>query len=195
MKLRPPLIRFIKNSTVILTVLLVLFSCDNKSEIQKDFNCGSNTFKNLEKVEDVKNIFSIEIPKTWKTNLFYDDIQSSIYTADTTKQLTETLLLDITAIQQNIKFDEAFKLHQEQENLSKKLIRIKSKETKILNKPSYYSVSKGKKGNYDYQVCHFFIKTNEQNFILAKAEVYGDSLVNHRLCTAFTFIEKIKLLN
>ena len=145
--------------------------------------------------KDVKNLFSMEIPKTWKTNLYYDTSQSSIYTADTTKQLTETLLLDITNISKKINFSTSFKLKQEQENLSKSLIQIKSKETTIFNKPSYYTISKGQKNGFKYQICHLFIKTNAQNFILAKAEIYGDSLVNERLCNAFTLIEKIKILN
>ncbi|WP_299063607.1 hypothetical protein [uncultured Polaribacter sp.] len=174
---------------------LLFLSCKQKSEISKDFNCETKSFQNLETVTDVQNIFSVDIPKSWKTNLYFDDKQSSIYTADTTKQLTKTLLLDITAIKQNIKFDDTFKLQQEQDNLSKSLIKIKSEETTLLNKPSYYTISKGKKGKFTYQICHIFIKINEQNFILAKAEMYGDSLVNTRLCNAFGYIEKIKLLN
>ena len=170
---------------------LLLCSCSQQSEVSKKFNCKPTNFTNLEKIEDVKNLFSLEIPKKWKTNLYYDDLQSSIYTADTTKQLTESLLLDITFINKSINFDASFKLKQEQENLSKSLIKTTSEETVLLDKPSYYTISKGKKGKFDYQVCHFFIKINEQNFILAKAEVYGDSLVNKRLCNAFALIEKI----
>ena len=180
---------------IILIVASLLFiSCSHQpSEISKEFKCKSLANKNLEEVVDVKNLFSIQVPRTWKTNLFYDNIQSSIYTADTTKQLTETLLLDITIINKNIKFDNAFKLRNEQINLTKNLVKVKSKETSIINKTAYFSISKGKKGIYNYQVCDFFIKVNEQNFILAKAEVYGDSLVNKRFCKAFNFIEKIKI--
>jgi len=184
--------RFMKNILFIITTSLLFFSCSNQTKISKYFNCETTNFKNLEEVKDVKNLFSIEIPKTWKTNLYYDDLQSSIYTADTTKQLTESLLLDVTFINKSINFDTTFKLERAKEDLSKNLIKIKSEETIFLEKPSYYTVSKGKKGKFDYQVCHVFIKVNEQNFILAKAEVYGDSLVNKRLCNAFELIKKIK---
>jgi hypothetical protein len=184
-----------KKFILLITASLLFFSCTQQSEISSDFNCKTSNFKNLEAVKDVKNLFSIQIPKTWKTNLFYDNLQSSIFTADTTKQLTETLLLDITIINKSLKFDTDFKLKQEKANLAKKLIIIKSKEISIINKPTYYTISKGKKGVFDYQVGHFFIKVNEQNFILAKAEVYGDSLVNERFCKAFSFIENIKLNN
>ncbi|QNM86414.1 hypothetical protein H9W90_04625 [Polaribacter pectinis] len=173
--------------------ILLLFSCQKQSEISKSFNCESTSFKNLEETKDVKKLFTLQLPKSWKTNLYYDETQSSIYTADTTKQLTETLLLDVTFIRNSINFDEAFKLKQEQESLGKQLIQTEGKEVILLDKPSYYTLSKGKKGVYKYEVCQAFIKLNEQNFILAKAEIYGDSLVNKRMCEAISLIENIKI--
>ncbi len=182
------------NKYVSILILLLFLSCSYQNEIHKDFNCKITRYKNLEKLQDLKNKFSVELPKSWKTNFFFDTLQSSIYTADTTKQLTETFLLDITIINQSIKFDRIFKLKQQQESIAKNLTNIASGETILINKPAYYSFSKGIKGSYSYQVCHYFINTNAQNFIHVKAEVYGDSLVNNRLCEAFTLLEKIKLI-
>lgn len=179
----------------LLIASLLFLSCQNKSAISKEFNCETKSFKNLEKVDDVKNLFSVKIPKHWKTNLYQDEVQSSIFTADTTKQLTETVLLDITFIQNKINFNEAFLLQQEKENLSKGFIKIKSEEFLFLEKPSIYLVYKGKKGKFNYQICNTFIKVNKSNFILAKTEVYGDSLVNQRFCEAFSLIENIKIKN
>lgn len=176
-----------------LSTILMLFSCNNQSEISKEFVCETLEIKDLEKVEDVKNLFSINLPKNWKINLYQDEIQSSIFAADTTKQLTETVLLDVTFIQKNINFDDTFILKQEQENLSKGFIKIKSKEINFLEKPAIFMVYKGKKGKYSYQICNIFIKANEQNFVLAKTEVYGDSIVNKRFCNAFSLLENIKL--
>lgn len=176
-----------------LVASLLFFSCSKQSEISKDFNCETSPYKKLETVDDVKNLFSIDLPKNWKINLYQDEVQSSIFTADTIKQLTETVLLDVTFIKNNINFDEAFMLQQEQENLNKGLIKIKSKEITLLEKPSMYSIYKGKKGAFMYQTCTTFIKINEQNFILAKTEIYGDSLVNERFCNSFSLIESIKI--
>lgn len=177
---------------VVFLASLLFLSCNKQSEISTNFGCETTTINNLEEIKDVKDLFSVQIPKTWKTNLFYDDIQSSIYTADTTKQLTETLLLDITFINKSINFDENFKLKLEQESLAKKLIQTTSKKTNFLDKPTFYTISKGMKEGFQYQICQIFIKMNEQNFLLAKAEVYGDSLVNKRICDAILLIEKIK---
>ena len=173
--------------------IFLLLSCANRNQIIKDFNCKKTAHNNLEIVTDVKDLFSIELPKNWKTNLYKNEVQSSIFTADTTKQLTGTVLLDVTFIQNKINFDNAFLLKQEQEYLSKKLIKIKSKEFVIHEKTAYYMLFKGKKGEFNYQICNTFIKVNESNFILAKTEVYGDSLVNQRFCSAFSLIENIKL--
>lgn len=182
-----------KINSILLIASLLFLSCQKQSEIHKDFDCEVEALKNLEIADDLKKLFSIEIPKDWKTNLYQDEMQSSIFTADTTKQLTETVLLDVTFIKNKINFDEKFKLKQEQEYLSKNLIKIKSKELKILNKPSLYMVYKGKKGNFDYQINNTFIKVNSSNLILVKTEVYGDSIVNQRFCKALSLIENIKL--
>jgi hypothetical protein len=172
---------------------LLLFSCKKQSEISKSFKCNSKEINNLEAVTAVKNLFTVQLPKTWKTNLFFDEVQSSIYSADTTKQLTETVLLDITFINNTINFNALFKLKQEKESFAKNLLQTESKEITLLNKPSCYTVSKGKKGSYSYKKCEVFIKINEENFMLAKVEIYGDSLVNERMCTGILLIEKIKI--
>jgi hypothetical protein len=184
---------FQNSDRFIFLALLLLFSCNETSEIREHFNCETPTFHTLEKVDDLKNLFSIDIPKDWKINLYQDEIQSSIFTADTTKNLTETVLLDVTFINKKIDFDLLFLLEQEQENLAKNLIKIKSKEFIFHKKPSIYIIYKGKKGEFPYQICNTFIKVNEENFILAKTEVYGDSLVHKRFCKAFTFVENIKI--
>ncbi|MDP5105086.1 hypothetical protein [uncultured Polaribacter sp.] len=181
------------NYSLLLIASLLLCSCSKQSVISKDFNCEPTSFDNLENVDDLKNLFSLQLPKNWKINLYQDEAQSSIFTADTIKQLTETVLLDVTFVRNKINFDEAFMLQQEQEYLAKNLIRVKSKEITLLDKPALYMVYKGKKGAYPFQTCHTFIKVNDQNFIFAKTEIYGDSLVNERLCSAFSLIENLKI--
>ena len=124
---------------------LLLIGCNTKTPLQQDFDCENSSIANLETVKDMKSVFTLQLPKSWKTNLFYDSVQSSIYTADTTKQLTETTILDITLVADSIALNEDLKLKFEQAQLKKKLIVTKSKNTTILNKPSYYFLSKGKK--------------------------------------------------
>ncbi len=179
----------------LLTVIsaIIFTSCNRKSNLKSIYNCKSDSFSNLETVTDIKKLFSIEVPKNWKTNLYYDATQTSIYCADTTKQLTETTLIDVTFIYKPINFTKKFK---EKIHLNTKLyqsIETISREIKVLKKPTFISISKGLKQGFPYQKSTIFIRINDSNYLLAKIELYGDSLVKKRFCKAFKLIDKIQL--
>lgn len=177
----------------IFIVLIVVFGCSKETQLGKEFQCKSSKLDNLEEVKDLRNRFSVTLPKTWKTNLYEDALQSSIFSADTTKQLTETFLIDVSFIKNELQFNDLFKLKLEQENLKNKLIQTKSRQLNILEKPSYLVISKGKKSSFIYQQLQAYIKIDTKFFILAKAEVYGDALIEERLCKAISLIERIKI--
>ena len=53
-----------KNIYSILIIASLLFiSCDKKYAIREEFDCETKTFDHLEMVDDVKNLFSVDIPK------------------------------------------------------------------------------------------------------------------------------------
>ena len=172
-------------------IIIVLSSCSKKTQFINEFDCEVVAFQNLERIEDVKKLFSVYYPDSWKTNLYYDKNQSSIYTADTTKQLTETMLLDITHVSNTLKLDTDFITTFKTSLSNQQLIETTSKEISFQDKETYYSNAIGKKGNYAYQISNLFIKINENNYIHSKIEVYGDSLVNQRICNGINLIEKI----
>ena len=172
--------------------LILLNSCSSKSQISKDLDCKPESYNNLEIVEDVDKKFKVKLPDNWKTNLYFDKNQTSIFSADTTKQLTDTYTIDITYIYNEFKLDEKF-LQKFKTNLtSKLLVETTSYELKFQDKDSYYSRAIGKRGQFDYQIINLFIKINNANYMHAKAEVYGGSLVNERFCNALSLIEKIE---
>lgn len=175
----------------LLFILLGLLAC-NSSELSKDFDCGFGTFSNLEEITDFKKNFKVELPKHWKTNLFYNELISSIYTADTTLNLTQTTIMDISFVLNPIDIDEDFISKIETDNKKMNLQAVKSKKITFLDKPSYYNLSKGKKGKYSYQILNVFTKS-ATGFLHIKTEVYGDSLPSERICKAIKLIEKIEL--
>ena len=182
-----------QNRLLILLVIVLVTSC-KKTVLDNDFSCNSTIVKGvLERNEDVKKTFSIQIPTHWKTNLFFDDIQSSIYFADTTKQLTETVLLDITQVKKEYNFTANFKKQLLKNDSVQQLKLVKEKEIKLLEKPAYYRVSKGFKGTYPYQIVNIYIKQNNNSAFHIKTEVYGDSLINKRLCKAMQLINTLEL--
>jgi hypothetical protein len=184
---------FIKYSACIITSAQLFFSCHQPSVLKEDFNCKESFFPSLEEIKDSNGNFSLQVPSNWKINRYTDAMQSSIYGADTSKQLTKAILLDVSYISSATEINELFKLKVESENLINKRIQKKTKELNFLNKPSYYVISIGKKGPYSYKSLQLFITTNKEKTMLIKAEIYGDSLVHERICKAITLIEKIKI--
>jgi hypothetical protein len=177
---------------LLLTLASILVSsCGKTSDLSKDFDCSNGVHDNIEIVSDFQNNFSLPIPKNWKVNLYYDNAQSSIYFADTTKQLTETTIIDITFIKQKTSFNGTF-LKNVQTNYTSNNLVEETKKTFLLKElPSYYTIAKGVKNKFPYAICNVFINTNTDKFVHAKLEVYGDSLVNERLCRGINLIEKI----
>ncbi|WP_435262278.1 hypothetical protein [Tenacibaculum sp. nBUS_03] len=174
--------------------LVTFFISCNSSELKKDFNCSSNSaYSDLKKFEDFRNLFTIKLPKKWKVNLYYDNGQTSIYAADTTLSLTKTTLLDASLIHSPTFIDATFKQKVSADNTKMKLQEIKTKDFKLFNKNSYYSLAKGKKGKYPYHILNVFTKVNTDNFLHIKTEIYGDDLVDDRICNAINLINEIQL--
>lgn len=177
-------------------LFLMLFvsaiSCKRKSDLSKDFSCSSKSFTNLSSLTDFKKNFTIKLPKKWKTNYYYDSSVSSIYSADTTKSLTQTTLIDATFVTNIAEIDDAFIDKIKNDNKKMNLKEIISKKTIFINKPTYYNLSKGKKSAFDYRILNIFVKAN-MGFLHLKTEVYGNSSVNERLCKAIDLFEEIEL--
>ncbi|WKD86693.1 hypothetical protein KCTC32516_02069 [Polaribacter huanghezhanensis] len=178
------------------TLLLccLIFSSCNKSNLAKEFSCSNTKFSgDFEQNTDIKKTFSVQIPTHWKTNFFYNDLQSSIYFADTTKQLTETVLIDITHIKSAYTFDVAFEKIISQNDSIQQLINTKKKKFLFLKNNAFYAVSKGEKQNFSYQIVNIFIHKNAINSYHIKTEIYGDTHINNRLCKAIHLINTLEL--
>ncbi|WP_347174891.1 hypothetical protein [Polaribacter uvawellassae] len=173
---------------------LIFSSCNTSSALAKEFSCSNTKFTgNLEQNTDIKKTFSIQIPTHWKTNFFYNDLQSSIYFADTTKQLTETVLIDITHIKSDYKFDTDFEKSILKNDSIQQLVNSKKAQFSFLENNAFYAVSKGRKGNFPYQIVNIFINKNSINSYHIKTEIYGDTQINERLCKAINLINSLEL--
>ena len=93
-----------------LIVLIVLstwiISC-GKSTLKQEFNCESSTIPyETKELRDVLKKFRATVPKNWKTQLYYDEYQSQLYSADTTRGLTEAYIIDVSWHQGDLILDE-----------------------------------------------------------------------------------------
>lgn len=176
---------------------ILLISCAKKSELklQNELKCNTNiTLCNLEKTTDYKDYFAIHLPKNWKVNLYFDNGLSSIYAADTTINLSKSTLIDAAVVYAPIAIDSTFKATITNDNSFFGLKELQTDELQFLNKKSYYSLAKGVKGKFSYHILNVFTPLNSEKFLRIKTEIYGDTLVNERLCFAVALLNKLELL-
>lgn len=178
----------------ILSISLLLISCSNQSELSKNFECKNLSLENSEPIKDFNNNFILKIPRSWKTELYYDKIQSEIFTADTTKQLTETFILDASYNLGTIEFDKQFKFKMDSLQNSQNLRIISSKKGTFQSKPSFWYVSKGIKNGHPYHQFNLTVVLSENTYFNSYADIYGDEFIDERICKAIAIIDEIEFL-
>jgi len=176
---------------ILILFVITTIGCTNKKDISTDFNCNTNSyFNNTKAFKDVLKKFTTSIPKSWKTELYYDEFQSKIYSADTTKQLSETYIIDIAWHQGNLNFNTEF------ETKIANLLSVKEKlKTQkqgygiFLNHNSYYNLSSGKKGNITYHLLQVYMQYKNDEYYTFTTKIYGDTFVEERICASFSLFK------
>lgn len=169
-------------------ILSVMKSCTQKSELALYFNCNKDYGNDdLKTLNDINNNYSITFPTHWKSSLYYDEYQSDIYIADTTKSLTSTYILNISNKKGDLIFDENFKTKLSSELAVQNLQLIKIDAVQYLETASYYAHATGNKNNYSYHLIEIFKPANNNSFFDIKIELYGDNQLNERICEAIYF--------
>jgi len=181
-----------------LIVLLVLFSvligCKRQSELNKTFDCTTIKLENTSTIKDFNKNFKISIPITWKTSMYYNEFQSEIFTADTTKQLTETFILDVSYNIGELKIDNDFIIKNDSILHSKNLKKIKSGNNNFQLKQSYWFLVNGTKNNFPFHQFNIYVKLTENSYLNSYVEIYGEDKIDERLCTALSILENIEFL-
>ena len=175
-------------------LLIVLSSCSNQSELSRSFNCENSNNENKTIQKDFHNNFKLNIPISWKTELYYDNFQSEIFTADTVKQLTETYILDLSYNLGSVQFNDDYFFKNDSILSNRNLKIIKSKNILFQDKPSFWYVSKGVKNGYTYHQFNLTVVLSENSYFNSFIEVYGEDDVDSRICDAISIIENIEFL-
>lgn len=182
-----------KHLFTFLSISILIISCQQKSEFSSDFECpnysGTSSLKNI---KDVNKTYEISIPKHWKTSYYYDEYQSDIYVADTLKSLTSTYILNISNKKGELLVDDLLKQKIETELRNNNFQIVKSNTVNFKNIPSYYIYSKTKSNDYPYQQIQLYIPYQSGYFFDIKIELYGDQLINDRICEAIHYIELLQ---
>ncbi|KUO66884.1 MAG: hypothetical protein APF83_08375 [Lutibacter sp. BRH_c52] len=175
-------------------VFLLFSGCSNQSEIGKKMNCSATTYKNTKEITDFNKNFTLNIPSSWKTELYFDNYQSEVFTADTIKQLSETYILAASFNLGTLNFDNDFHHRKDSVLNANNLKIIDSGNESFQKKPSFWYISKGIKNNFDYHRFTVLTKISENTYFSAYSEIYGTTNIDERICESISLLESIQFL-
>ncbi|NNC70568.1 MAG: hypothetical protein HKN90_07100 [Flavobacteriaceae bacterium] len=184
-----------KNIILLLVLIVTVISC-KKSDLKSEFNCKSSTIPyETKELRDVLKKFRATIPKNWNTQLYYDEYQSQLYSADTTRSLSEAYIVDISWHQGELVLDNSFD-QKVKDTLAfkEKLSNITSAIGKFKNKPCYWNLSKGLSGNHEYHLLQVYIKTEPDEYFTFTTKVIGDQNVDQRLCESIAIYDQLEFI-
>lgn len=183
-----------KSTLFILSLVLPLISCTEQSNLSKTFNCNTSKLNNLEVYSDFKQNFKIAIPTTWKTELYYNEFQSEIFTADTIKQLSETYILDAAFNYGNLEFNEDFYKKTDSILAVSNLQKVKDGTIEFKSKPAYWYLVTGTKKGFTYNQFNLIIKLSKDTYFTAYSEIYGTDNTDERICESISILDNIEFL-
>lgn len=173
---------------------LLISACSKQSEISKKMNCSPTIYKNTKQITDFNKNFTLNIPSSWKTELYFDKYQSEIFTADTIKQLSETFILVASFNMGDLNFNSDFHHRKDSVLKANNLKIIDYGNQSFKSKPSFWYISKGRKNNFEYHRFTVLAKISENTYFSAYSEIYGDANIEKRICESISLLETIQFL-
>ena len=176
-------------------VTLMLISCQN-SKFEKEFECETPiSYTQTKTFKDVLKHFEIDVPSNWKSELYYDEYQSALYTADTTKALRETYILDIAWHQGELVLNKEFEVRVAQ-NASRnlKLVPVRSGFGEYLGHPAYYHIATGKSEDLSWHYLEIYVQHKVDEYYTFTSKIYGNEFVSERICASFSVFNEITFL-
>ena len=178
-----------------LLLCVVFFSCKKQATITNVIPCNSSTaFKHAKIIRDVKNNYEINIGENWKRELYFDDYQSRIYAADTTRSFSSSFIVDVTCFKGKIILDEAFK-NQLIANVKKqpKNYIIKEGFIELKELPGYFILSFENKHNTQIYTLTCYL-TKGDDYYLLKSTINGSENLDNNLCESIAVFNSLNLL-
>jgi hypothetical protein len=178
-----------------LLLIIALTSCE-KNDVADAFDCNSSIhFSETKEMNDVLKKFKIDIPTDWNSKLYYDEYKSVLYSADTTKNLSETYIAEITWHQGELELNEDLD-HKVQEAIETKeeLQTIKSGFGKFKKFPAYYNLSNGKKMDFEYFYLQVYLQTKPDEYFTLTTKIYGNEFVDERICASVALFDNITFI-
>jgi hypothetical protein len=182
---------FKKSYCAILLGILASSCSVNDLQSKLSFQCSSSkSLENLKKLTDVKNTFSIKIPKNWKRELYVSSKESRIYFADTTKELEDAYIFDIGYLKESQAIDNNFIANFQKELTKNNQILEQSGKFFHAEKKGYFFLSSSENFGMSSKNLHVYIQGNTFCYRV-NIDVYGDQNIESRFCEALQFFNGI----
>jgi hypothetical protein len=172
----------------------LLIGCNKPRDLSKQFSCeNTSQLQNLESVDDFNKNFTVKLPKHWKTKLYYDSIQSEIFSADTIKNLLDTYIMDFAIVNSTIQLTENLSKKVHQKSMDNNMKTEKESFHKFKGNEAYAHLGVGSSRGETFHIFQYYIKTSEDQYMLIKIEFYGDKNFETRFCEAISLIDKLEI--
>ncbi len=180
---------------LLLCLAISICSC-RKTAIESELGCDSAPkMGKTKEIRDILKKFKVVVPENWETQLYYDEYKSQIYAADTTKQLSETYILDIAWHQGELSLNDALaKSVKDTLQIREQMTTVKSGFGKFKKKESFWNLSQGKRSDRLYTFIQMYLKTDEDEYFLMTTKLYGNVDVDARLCESLALFDKVKII-
>lgn len=183
-----------KKSVIFIVIVFAFISCKNQSELSNLFDCRTSNLENSKSISDFNKNFKLNIPINWKSELYYNEFQSEIFTADTTKQLSESFILDTSFNNGNLTFDTIFYQKTDSILKSNNLEMVNSGSIQFKNKPAFWYLVKGEKKGFEFHQFNILVKNSNNNYFTANSDIYGNKNINSRICETISLLNTVEFL-
>jgi len=184
-----------KHFLLLFLITFTLISCE-KNDVADAFDCNSSIhFSETKEMNDVLKKFKIDIPIDWNSKLYYDEYKSVLYSADTTKNLSETYIVEITWHQGELELNEDLDQKvQEAIDTKEELQTLRSGFGKFKKFPAYYNLANGKSMDFEYFYLQVYLQTKPDEYFTLTTKIYGNEFVDERICASIAVFNEIKFL-
>lgn len=172
----------------------MLFACNTPSELELENGCGAKAPSNVVDKTDFKKNFKLKIPDTWKISHFYSPATSEMFVADTTKQLSESYIMEMIYQDSEILLGSDLKSKVEAFNKVNQYSMVDSNELRFKEHPATFFTIRGKKNNYDVLIFDLYVKTSETTYFNSKTEIYGNANIQKRLCESLAILNTVEFM-
>ena len=173
---------------------MTLINCTNNTTIFKDYGCSGNSLdSDIENVLDAKNNFSLDIPKHWKTELYFDSESSIFTTADTTKQFNNTFLIKASLINAKLAIN-SVDIEKIKTNLeTTKTLEIISTTEGSFKNMSAILLRSHVSSPLEKTILHLYAPLSKKQYFEIEVHCYGIEAVENRLCQAIQYVNSLKI--